>query len=239
MTNAIRELPQPLTSVPHNNSINSNSTTNNKTTPTAYITKLLSLHKRGICHTPNGKCLPNCMTYNYNRLYHPGRSIELLEYRSPLVLSEPFPIHPEPGTKAGQKHNKKHPSRSYPKHVTLQKKKQINFFKKAKGYFCYAPSIILKDYASRKNLSFDEIPKKIKKLEKAISTCEYNMKYYKKDDFRDLGCSNFRRDDILFSYRYKIAHCEQQITLLQLIKENSESPPIIDLMQNDLTDLYL
>ena len=127
MTDSICEILQTSTSLLHSNSINSNSTNNNKTAPTSYITELLYLYKHGIYHTPNGDCLPSCITYKSHSLRHPYGSHEFLEDK---ISGIPFPMHPETGTKDARKCSDKDPKDTYPKKIILQRKKQNNFLKK-------------------------------------------------------------------------------------------------------------
>ena len=215
MTNAIRELPQPVTSVPHNDSTNSNHISDNAAT-TDYITKLLDLYKRGIYHTESGDCLPSCITYKSELLCHPKKFTKILSYKEETWGS--FPMYPEAGTKKAITSR----CNTYPEHIILQKKKldiQI-FFIKIQNAFAGiddAPAIILKDYA-RQSLSPNKRAKTIKKLEKTIKQL-----ITEKPLLAETPCC--QNNNILPSYTYQIAHCEQQLRLLQLIEENPDKPP--------------
>ena len=224
MANAICEISKSSTTIPHNNSTNSN-----KTSETVYLTELFALYKSGIYHSENGDCLPSCIAYKSYYFHHPNKSPELLNFTRESTYG-PFLMHPETGTKDARKYDDKHSPCTYPKKIILQKKKQNNFFRKAidsflETYTNNTPFLILKDYASRKNLSPAKIEKIIKKLEKSKKQSEQYIRTEK--GYNRTGIRISYNCDLIRSHKYKISHCEKQIRMLKLKKENPVRPPII------------
>ena len=191
MANSISGMPQTSTSLPYNNSTNSNNTA-----PTAYITELFDLHKHGICHTPNGRCLPNCIAYKASFIKHTDSGG--LGFFEPYDIGMKYPPYFIVAPNA------------LPEKVVLQKNKN-SVFRHVKHYFhkINRNIIVLKDYAAREQLFSNERARIIKKLENNIAIYNDNI-------------SSCYSRKLTINSAYAIHYSETQIRLLRLQEQNPE-----------------
>ena len=199
MTDSICEMLQTSTNLFHSNSINSNSTNNNNTVPTAYITELFALHKRGVSHDQYGYCLPNCVAYESKTVRH--GEFGGLEFLTKTPFIPELLVHAtiEPDT--------------LPAKTVIQKKKNSGLLYNIRSLFLKIRGfVILKDYILREQLSPNERERLVKKVKKNISLHEKNISYYTK-----------RR--LTSNYEYAIEYYKAQLRLFLLQEQNPEKPP--------------